>query len=651
MKKLAIIGVLIILSVIYFSFQTLSIICGDGGDLVTASYTIGIPHPPGFPLYTFLGSLIAHLPFFTPAWVVGLLSSIPAIITRIVLLVILIDLTKSYFYSIIGIIIFSFLYPVWLFSEVPEVVSFNIFFITLLIYLALEFNKNKNKKFLVLMFLTSGIAFFHSYIVVIIFPGLIYLFYSRKTRYLIKNNIKMLTLAFFTGLIPYVYAIIASSRFPHLDIEHATDPVGLLKLITRSSYGTFRLSSNIYFNPSNAINSMANLLNFIRIDFKMIGIVFFTLGIIYMFKKSRRLFYFFAINLLSTIIFFAYASFPMTLPLHWGTFEKYLPIPYLYIIIFIVFGMIFFSEIINKIIKHRLLKIISIFALSFTCVIYSLIIFTNNFKRMYALRTDFTAENLGRDLLTSIPKNGIVNLSNDTSLYDTYYVHFVLKERTDVKIIYFSLLKDKFYRIYLKRNFPDIYLPDEKKPEYIFLKEFLDENAKKYPILNSGPSQLVDEVWLPHGLLWMYYPSFVELPLPKKLIYDNLVLWQAFHSPLTGSLGKYQTLLLSDVLRVYALGHQSFGMMLYKNKEYQLAANEFKEAINYLPEIVDNYLNLAKTFIDWKKCLEAEKILKKAIKLYKNNKNIYKEFIALYGICYENEQKVKDYYYLYNRLK
>ena len=35
---------------------------GDGGELVTASMTLGIPHPPGYPLYVLLGRLFGFLP-------------------------------------------------------------------------------------------------------------------------------------------------------------------------------------------------------------------------------------------------------------------------------------------------------------------------------------------------------------------------------------------------------------------------------------------------------------------------------------------------------------------------------------------------------------------------------------------------------------
>lgn len=46
----------------------------DGGDLLTAILTGGIPHPTGYPTYLLLGRLFQQLPFGTPYWKGALLS-------------------------------------------------------------------------------------------------------------------------------------------------------------------------------------------------------------------------------------------------------------------------------------------------------------------------------------------------------------------------------------------------------------------------------------------------------------------------------------------------------------------------------------------------------------------------------------------------
>ena len=62
--------------IVFLLFQAKGIYTGDSGDLVTAAVVGGIPHPPGYPLYTWLGWLASYVPLFTPSWRVTLLSSL-----------------------------------------------------------------------------------------------------------------------------------------------------------------------------------------------------------------------------------------------------------------------------------------------------------------------------------------------------------------------------------------------------------------------------------------------------------------------------------------------------------------------------------------------------------------------------------------------
>lgn len=48
----------------------------DGGELITAAVTLGVPHPPGYPLYVLLGKLFSLLPLGTVAFRLHLLSAV-----------------------------------------------------------------------------------------------------------------------------------------------------------------------------------------------------------------------------------------------------------------------------------------------------------------------------------------------------------------------------------------------------------------------------------------------------------------------------------------------------------------------------------------------------------------------------------------------
>lgn len=61
---------------VFFFCLAPGVTLGDSGELVTAAYTFGVPHPPGYPLWTLLGFLWSHciMVFGNPAWRVGVLS-------------------------------------------------------------------------------------------------------------------------------------------------------------------------------------------------------------------------------------------------------------------------------------------------------------------------------------------------------------------------------------------------------------------------------------------------------------------------------------------------------------------------------------------------------------------------------------------------
>src|SRR5450755_774476 len=49
---------------------------GDSGELISSAYVLGIPHPPGYPLYMLLGHLATLFPGGSPALRMNLLSGL-----------------------------------------------------------------------------------------------------------------------------------------------------------------------------------------------------------------------------------------------------------------------------------------------------------------------------------------------------------------------------------------------------------------------------------------------------------------------------------------------------------------------------------------------------------------------------------------------
>ena len=73
-------GVLLLSLALYFASLAPTITWrfsgSDSGELASAAYTWGVPHPTGYPLWTLLGFLITRLPFGDPAFRTNVLSAI-----------------------------------------------------------------------------------------------------------------------------------------------------------------------------------------------------------------------------------------------------------------------------------------------------------------------------------------------------------------------------------------------------------------------------------------------------------------------------------------------------------------------------------------------------------------------------------------------
>ena len=78
--------VLLVTQVVYLTTMTLTCPFWDSGEFIATSYILGIPHPPGTPLYVLIGRFFSLLPFFPLVatrvnWLSALASSGTAVFT------------------------------------------------------------------------------------------------------------------------------------------------------------------------------------------------------------------------------------------------------------------------------------------------------------------------------------------------------------------------------------------------------------------------------------------------------------------------------------------------------------------------------------------------------------------------------------------
>src|SRR3989338_10234837 len=123
--------VFLFVSTLTFYILTLSrsVYFGDSGEFIAVAKTLGIAHPPGYPLYTILAHLFTLLPFGNLAFKVNLFSAVTSSLTVVVAYFACLKLTKNRLASASASLFLAFSYLFWLYSLVAEVFALNNLFI------------------------------------------------------------------------------------------------------------------------------------------------------------------------------------------------------------------------------------------------------------------------------------------------------------------------------------------------------------------------------------------------------------------------------------------------------------------------------------------------------------------------------------------
>jgi hypothetical protein len=221
---------------------------GDSGELITVAHTLGVAHPPGYPLYTLLAKLFTLLPLGTIAWRVNLFSAVCGAGAATVLFLAIARWSGSLWAAMASASLFAFSPRVWPHAVTAEVFALNNFFLAGLVYLTVRFwqdgaglgGPRPAQACLVFFWIGLGLSNHHTLIFYAVPAALFVLIYGgpelRRPRRLV-----MFAGCGLTGLLPYAYLPIASARVPLMSWGDQTTVQGFLDHFFRREYGTFRL--------------------------------------------------------------------------------------------------------------------------------------------------------------------------------------------------------------------------------------------------------------------------------------------------------------------------------------------------------------------------------------------------------------------------
>jgi tetratricopeptide (TPR) repeat protein len=182
----------------------------DSGDFINGVLTLGIVHPPGYPLYVMLGNLFSFLPLGDPALRVNVFSSLWGALCLGVMFLNMRMLTISPLTGVFASLTLGFTTVYWSKSTVAEVYTFAGFLLAIIVFFILSYNRDKNKWYFYLACLTTGLSLSNHYPLTILSGlGLIFLLERKDlTLYDFTKGFLLLLL----GLVPYVYLFIQATN-------------------------------------------------------------------------------------------------------------------------------------------------------------------------------------------------------------------------------------------------------------------------------------------------------------------------------------------------------------------------------------------------------------------------------------------------------
>jgi len=562
--------------IVYILTLSRSVYFGDSGEFIAVAKTLGIAHPPGYPLYTMLAHLFTYLPFGNLAFRVNLFSAVTSSLTVIVVYFICYKLTKNRLASASASLFLAFSYLFWLYSLVAEVFSLNNLFVALIILISLHIFENpQGKKLFYLLAFVFGLALTNHHTILFLTPALIFLVLATNPKLLTQPKFLLPASFFFLlGLLPYIYLPVRASQNPVLTWGDPTTLQRFLDVLLRREYGTLSLSAGVGVNPFTISPLIFYLISSFW-QFAAVGAILALLGIIALYQNKKAfIFLLLAYLFIGPVFVFLTKTSPDNVGIA-GGIERFFLASHVFFPIWIAIS---FQMLITN--KLKLLKYAT-YLLLFVPILLLIL----NFEKVNQSK-NFLYEEMGQKMFEVMPENSLLVTFGDKGTMIARYFQAGLGQRRDVILVNFHWLPTPWYKENLKRQYPNFSFPYDK---YQHMKLSSIEAAKIIclEVVPNIPTFIEDRTNFFNPLTdksCSYHPQgpLIRLDLPdKKTTNDELEAqdhdyWQPLQQKLKEENPK--DLRSKRVLLEYSNAKTSLGILLGTIVGNQAALNAYLEA-------------------------------------------------------------------------
>jgi len=424
----------------------------DGGDLITAAFTGGVPHPTGYPLYLLLAKIFQLIPAGSLAFRTNLMSAVAAVCASILVYAVVTEYlaasqtTKNWLPGLIAGFSFGLSPLLWSQAVITEVYTLHAFFAALLLYLS---SGNTRKNLDRMLGLTFGLAAGNHMTIILTLPVLFssVMFRNSDSTGLKNNQWQVDIHAFWTGFFWLGIGLLTYVTLPLRALHNP--PVNWGNPVTFKNF-VWLVSGRLYQGQIFAMTidpawgRMRGAAGLLVEQFGIPGLLLGLIGLIVFFKPSR---------LYRNTLWIAFAFFVFSIG--YAVLDSYVNLIPAFLSFSVWIGLGASGLMKSLSLKFRRLEII--FGLA---VLLYLFFLAGNHCRQVDASQDFRADDFGREVLAQAPDNAIVFASGDKAVFTMWYFHFALGSRPDLAIVAPALLPYDWYRESLRHTYPQVIVTD-----------------------------------------------------------------------------------------------------------------------------------------------------------------------------------------------
>ncbi len=472
----------------------------DSGELIAAAYHLGVPHQPGYPLFTLLGRIFSMLPISNVAYRLNLMSAVLSafgamFLTWAVILLIEDAFTKTktpkkketpqaqagrnpkseivkYASALASGIFMATAFENWEQSIITEVYGLNTMLVGLIVLLAVMWRKESSTSQRTVLFLLTcyilGLMLSNHTTSLMFIPILFGFAVIEDRKFTL--NIKRLAAGssfLLLGLTPYIYLPIASTRNPLMDWGNPENWTNFIRTISRHQYGLGEEQTLAKFIPQ-----LQTYFELLAEQWLPLILICPILGLFVLWKNQRNWFYF-------SILFFLFAApittyvtdFDVTVRDPFVAAEHralvsvfYIP-SYICIAFLIGIGIYFLALLVMS--KTKSYPKIE-YVLALVIILLPFGFSYGNYDKVN-MRDYYFTEDYVQNLFSVATENCVVFANWDPFYFPLNYYQFVEGERPDIIAIDQQLLRRSWYIQWLKDHYPEFVKLAEREIE-AFLK-------------------------------------------------------------------------------------------------------------------------------------------------------------------------------------